>query len=36
MDGIVEIKMPELRELKEIFAKNTTSCPDGACPGGGF
>lgn len=36
MVGIVEIEMPELEKTNEIFAKNTTSCPDGGCGAGVF
>jgi|GEM_PF-4824822 hypothetical protein len=30
MDGIVEIKTPELEELKETFADSTTWCDTSA------
>ena len=34
MEGIIEVMIPECEDLKEVFMKNTTSCPDGVCPGG--
>jgi len=31
MNGVIEIKMPEIEELEEVFAENTTNCgPVGA------
>lgn len=26
MDGVIEIKIPEIEGLEEVFAKETTSC----------
>jgi hypothetical protein len=28
MDGITEIGVPEIEGLEEVFAENTTTCPD--------